>query len=47
MRQLLIPSPEEELEPYPVSTAVNNARHEAPELLEPVDPDRPTEGLFA
>ena len=47
MRQLLIPYPEEALEAYPVSTAVNNARHEAPELLERVDPDQPTEGLFA
>lgn len=46
LRQLLVPFPGDQLEAYPVSTAVNNARNEAEELLEEVDPEQPTEGLF-
>ena len=46
LRQLLVPFPEELLEAYPVSMAVNNARNEGEELLAEVDPEQPTEGLF-
>ena len=36
MKALLRPYPNEELTAYPVSTRVNNPRHEAPECLEPL-----------
>jgi putative SOS response-associated peptidase YedK len=34
---LLAPAPNDVLEMYPISTAVNDVRHEGPELLRPVD----------
>jgi putative SOS response-associated peptidase YedK len=36
VERLLRPYPEEAMRVYPVSTAVNNTRHNSPELIEPV-----------
>lgn len=36
LKSLLCPYPSEELTAYPVSTLVNNPRHDAPDCLEPV-----------
>jgi putative SOS response-associated peptidase YedK len=41
---LLVPAPEDALRMWPVSTAVNNADNEGPEVLAPVKP-QPTLGL--
>lgn len=35
LKQLLTPYPSEEMRAYPVSTRVNNARNDGPELIEP------------
>ena len=35
VEQFLLPYPEEEMQVYPVSTAVNNTRNNSPELIEP------------
>lgn len=40
VRGLLVPSPAEDLETYPVSTLVNDVSNDGPELLEPVTEDR-------
>lgn len=37
-RRLLVPAPSEWFEAFPVSSRVNNVRHEGPDLLEPLDP---------
>jgi len=37
-RSLLVPAPSEWFELFPVSTRVNNVRHDGPDLLEPLDP---------
>lgn len=36
LKDLLRPYPSDELQAYPVSTLVNNPRHDAPDCLEPV-----------
>lgn len=36
LQRLLRPYPEEEMEAWPVSKAVNNSRNDGPECLEPV-----------
>jgi putative SOS response-associated peptidase YedK len=38
IEQFLLPYPEEEMQFYPVSTAVNNTRNNSPELIEPEGP---------
>ena len=40
LQSLLVPAPDEDLEAYPVSRAVNNVRNDGPELIERLpDPD--------
>jgi putative SOS response-associated peptidase YedK len=39
LARLLVPAPDEELELWPVSTAVNSADNTGPELVKPVAPD--------
>jgi putative SOS response-associated peptidase YedK len=38
VEQFLLPYPDEEMQFYPVSTAVNNTRNNSPELIEPEGP---------
>jgi putative SOS response-associated peptidase YedK len=40
---LLQPYPAEEMEAYPVSTIVNSAREDSPEMIERVDAEEPTQ----
>ena len=39
LRRLLVPAPSESLHFWPVSTLVNKATNEGPELIEPIDED--------
>ena len=43
LRRLLVPAPSESLHFWPVSTLVNKATNEGPELIEAVEPEPPSE----
>ena len=43
LKGLLVPFPSEEMQAFPVTTRVNNARHDHPDCVEPAPPPRQTE----
>ena len=45
-RELLVPAAPGLLTAYPVSTLVNDVRHNGPELLDPIQFDEESDGLF-
>ncbi|MGE0608592.1 MAG: SOS response-associated peptidase [Pirellulales bacterium] len=46
LQPLLRPCPDDWLAAYPVSTEVNNPRHQGPELIEPAEPPPSQQALF-
>jgi putative SOS response-associated peptidase YedK len=46
LQSMLVPFPADQMETFVVSPVVNNARHDVPECVEPVEPAAPSPSLF-